>query len=194
MYSISSLFWIYQNRHLKYIRAARIWKLSTSRKHSKNCRWKFERGREQFNPQNLKFNTSKQPILSGVHASERVHEQFDCQNLKFQVEIHVCIFITNQLYNYYFLNKLKYSYNSALLVWKMKELSENKNSGKLNWHELDFKQAKFESCWIMRSENGTLMFVLILLILLLILLKLVFTLRFQQATNQPSQTPSDHSK
>ena len=29
---------------------------------------------------------------------------------------------------------------------KDEELSENKNSGKLNWHELYFKQAKFESC------------------------------------------------
>ena len=41
MYSISSLFWIYQNWHLKYIRAARIWKLSTSTELSKNCHWKF---------------------------------------------------------------------------------------------------------------------------------------------------------
>ena len=32
----------------------------------------------------------------------------------------------------------------------MMELSENQNSGKLNWRELDFKQATFESCWIIR--------------------------------------------
>ena len=48
--------------------------------------------------------TSNQSILSDVRTSERGHEHFDRQNLKLQVKI---FFITNPLYNYYFLNKVK---------------------------------------------------------------------------------------
>ena len=41
IYSISSLFWIYQSWHLEYIRAARIWKSSASTELSKICHWKL---------------------------------------------------------------------------------------------------------------------------------------------------------
>ena len=100
------------------------------------------------------------------------HEQFERQNLKFQVEIFLSrtSFIIT-------ISWIKYSYNSALLVWKMKELSKNKNSGKLNWHELDFKQ--LVELYDQGSES----------LYYFILFKLVFTLRLQQARNQPSQNP-----
>ena len=78
MYSISSLFWIYQSWHLKYIRAsARIW--------IENRR--LQRSFKKMSPM-LLADISKQLILLDVRSSKRGHEQFHRHNLKFQVEIY----------------------------------------------------------------------------------------------------------